>query len=144
MQNWVQGATQKHQRGVRSWFLMWKDPPNSNWQLPGLQPNRSKLAVVANCAQLLGGFITHAGADMESKDMAVTMGGTKGAALPEGFPLNYVLTKLFQGYSKNEVRRQCELARRVSLVCSEWAEIMRSWLSGGQSFEHVLGWSRLG
>jgi len=59
--------------------------------------------------------------------------------LPEGFPLNEVLKQLWQGYRKNEVRAQCQLARRVSLVCTEWAEAVKSGLNGGQTFEHAIG-----
>ena len=66
------------------------------------------------------------------------------AKLSEGFPLNEscfneVLKQLWQGYRKNEVRAQCQLARRVSLVCTEWAKAVKSGLNGGQTFEHVIG-----
>ncbi len=65
--------------------------------------------------------------------------GQGSASLPEGFPLNEVLKQLWQGYRKNEVRAQCQLARRVSLVCTEWAEAVKSGLNGGQAFEHAIG-----
>ena len=66
------------------------------------------------------------------------------AKLSEGFPLNEscfneVLKQLWQGYRKNEVRAQCQLARRVSLVCTEWAKAVKGGLNGGQTFEHVIG-----
>ena len=68
----------------------------------------------------------------------------KCTCLPKGFPLHVVLGELWKGYGKNEVWAQCALARRVALVSKEWAELVKSWQNGGQSFEHVIARNQYG
>ena len=74
------------------------------------------------------------GAGFSSEQAQATTG-----KLPNDFPLNLVLQELWNGYPKNAVWGQCVLARRVSLVSKDWADKVRSWQNGGESFEHVIG-----